>query len=198
LHGNCVSVSDQVEFISYRDAVLATASALVNQLTPGIDGIRPVVVPATGRARKARVQQIDAFAGEPLAARQVDGLVDLAAKLRPVFEHCGRDNVDAAALLVNDLLARYRSAPELSRHDGEPWHLHFHSADAGLAEGWGAGCATGLAVVLGMGDADRLGVCTASPCDRVFVDVSRNGNRRFCSSRCANRSAVSAFRSRRR
>jgi len=47
--------------------------------------------------------------------------------------------------LVNALLTDYRSAPKLSRHDGEPWHLHFTSAVAGTE--WGAGCATGLAVV---------------------------------------------------
>ncbi len=152
----------------------------------------------TARGRRARAQQIGAIAGTRLSNVDVDGFVDVAAHLRPVFERCGAGDVDAAALLVNELLVRYRSAPELSRHDGEPWHLHFHSADAGLADGWGAGCATGLAIVLGMGDADRLGVCTAAPCDRVYVDVSRNANRRFCSPRCANRAAVSAFRSRRR
>jgi len=64
-------------------------------------------------------------------------------------------------------------APELERHDGQSWHLHFHAAGNSLPEGWAAGCATGLAVVLGGELYDRLGVCTAPRCDRVYVDTSR-------------------------
>jgi predicted RNA-binding Zn ribbon-like protein len=33
-------------------------------------------------------------------------------------------------------------------------------------------------------------------CDRVFVDVSRNGTRRFCSETCQNRVKVAAHRAR--
>ncbi len=96
------------------------------------------------------------------------------------------------------MLRDYRSAPELSRHDGEPWHLHFHSRDAGLVESCGAGCATGLAMAVRRGEGRRLGVCTAAPCDRAFIDTSRNATRRFCSARCANRASVGAFRERQR
>lgn len=174
------------------------AAALVNHLTPGTDGTRPYVVPAEPRARRTRARQITVLAGGPLSADDLEGLVELADRLRPVFECCDRGDVDAAARLINELLRTYRSAPELSRHDSEPWHLHFHRPDVSRANGWGAGCATGLAMVVGMGDADRIGVCTAPPCDRVFVDTSRNGNRRFCSSRCANRASVAAFRARER
>lgn len=185
-----------MDFTSYTDEVVLTAAALVNHLTPGTDGTRPYEVPDDARARRARARQITALAGAKLSAGDLDGFVTLAEALRPIFVLCDADDVDGAAAIVNGLLRSYQSAPELSRHDGEPWHLHFHSADAGLTEGWGAGCATGLAMVVGSGNADRLGVCTAAPCDRVFVDTSRNGNRRFCSARCANRAAVSAFRSR--
>ncbi|HME63557.1 MAG TPA: CGNR zinc finger domain-containing protein, partial [Streptosporangiaceae bacterium] len=87
--------------------------------------------------------------------------------------------------------------PSLERHDGEPWHIHFHAADErSRVNGWAAGCATGLAVVLGGSGADRLGVCTAPGCDRVFVDTSRNGTRRYCSTSCQNRVKTAAFRAR--
>jgi predicted RNA-binding Zn ribbon-like protein len=69
-------------------------------------------------------------------------------------------------------------------------------ADNSLPDGWAAGCATGLAVVLGGSGADRLGVCTAPGCDRVFVDTSRNGTRRYCSTSCQNRVKTAAFRAR--
>jgi predicted RNA-binding Zn ribbon-like protein len=43
---------------------------------------------------------------------------------------------------------------------------------------------------------ERIRSCQASPCIEVFVDTSRNGRRRYCSHRCANR--VNAARHRRR
>ncbi len=43
---------------------------------------------------------------------------------------------------------------------------------------------------------DRLGVCTAPHCDRVYVDTTRNGSRRFCSTACQNRVKAAAFRER--
>ena len=121
-----------------------------------------------------------------------------ADELREVFVSCGMGDVDAAAAAVNALLRRSGAAPHLIRHDTEPWHLHFHTADASLIAGWAAGYAMGLAIVIGTGHADRLGVCTAQPCDRVYVDLSRNGTRRFCSTRCANRISVAAHHARTR
>lgn len=44
--------------------------------------------------------------------------------------------------------------------------------------------------------AGRLGVCTAERCDRVYVDTSKNGTRRFCSTACQNRVKAAAFRAR--
>ena len=96
------------------------------------------------------------------------------------------------------LLRDYRSSPQLSRHDGEPWHLHFSSSTSGAGTEWGAGCATGLAVVVDEQATGRLGVCRADGCDRVYVDVSRNASRRFCSEACLNRTKVAAFRARAR
>ena len=46
--------------------------------------------------------------------------------------------------------------------------------------------------------ATRLGVCDASPCTDVFVDVSPNRSRRYCSDRCSSRANVAAYRARRR
>src|SRR5262249_31803791 len=94
------------------------------------------------------------------------------------------------------LMRDWHAQPVLSRHDGEPWHLHFHHPDAGYAEGWSAGMATALASVVGSEHADRLGVCSAPACDRVFADTSRNGTRRFCSTAAQTRVRAAAFRAR--
>jgi predicted RNA-binding Zn ribbon-like protein len=111
-----------------------------------------------------------------------------------VFDAVAAGRTDAAARLVNEMLARTGARPRLDRHDGEPWHLHFHGAEDSLVTSWAAGCATGLAVVLGSDQQGRLGVCAAPRCDRVFVDTSRNATRRFCSTACQNRVKAAAFR----
>ena len=115
-----------------------------------------------------------------------------------MFELVQRGDLDAASRTVNKLLERYRPTPYLDHHDGEPWHLHFHGDEAADRSGWGGGVAVALAGVLGSEYADRLGVCEAPACDRVFVDVSRNGTRRYCSTACQNRVKAAAHRARQR
>ena len=115
-----------------------------------------------------------------------------ASMIRPA-----EGNGQSVAVRVNAMLDDTAARPALERHDGEPWHLHFHSADeTSMVKGWQAGCATGLAIVLGGELYDRLGVCTAPHCDRVYVDTTRNGSRRFCSTACQNRVKAAAFRER--
>jgi predicted RNA-binding Zn ribbon-like protein len=185
-----------VNFDSYTDRVVGSAVTLVNALTPGQDGGRPVELGDDPAAEIA--QRCLAIIGRPVSTAEAAELAELAGRLRPVFEAAEAGRPDTVAALVNALLRDYRATPELSRHDGEPWHLHYHSAVAGLATEWGAGCAVGLAVVLDSQATGRLGVCRAGCCDRVFVDVSRNASRRFCSEACLNRTKVAAFRARAR
>jgi hypothetical protein len=130
-----------VNFDSYTDRVVGIAAALVNALTPGEHGGRPVDVDPDRRPERCA-----AVLGRPVGAAEASELAKLADRLRPVFLAAEDGATDRVAEVVNALLADYRSAPQLSRHDGEPWHLHFTSASAGTE--WGAGCATGLAVVV--------------------------------------------------
>jgi predicted RNA-binding Zn ribbon-like protein len=180
-----------VNFDSYTDRVVGVATGLVNALTPGEDGGRRVE-PTAQRAR-ARCAEL---VRHPVSAADLVDLTALAGRLRPVFLAAENGAVDQVASLVNALLRDYRAVPELTRHDGEPWHLHYHSTAAGLGTEWGAGCATGLAVVVDGQATGRLGVCRADACDRVYVDLSRNASRRFCSEACLNRTKVAAFRAR--
>jgi predicted RNA-binding Zn ribbon-like protein len=180
------------------DIVVTVAVRLVNALTPGdVHGRRfdppadqelPAAV--TEAMRPYRPGARDATPDEAVALREA------ALALREVFDAVADGRLDDAAALVNALLLSTGARPWLDRHDGEPWHLHFHGADDSLAAGWAAGCATGLAVVLGSDLVGRLGVCTAGRCDRVYVDTSKNGTRRFCSTACQNRVKAAAFRAR--
>jgi predicted RNA-binding Zn ribbon-like protein len=44
----------------------------------------------------------------------------------------------------------------------------------------------------------RLQVCGAEDCADVYIDLSKNRSRRFCSTSCGNRANVAAYRARRR
>ncbi len=210
-----------MNFSSHIDTVVTAAVRLVNVLTAGEAHGREYAPPGGARLGEAAAAALAAAYDTPPDAeelpaaraasprgrpagpgiRQVSGqeaaeLAAVAGVLRTVFEAVAAGDVDAAAGIVNTLLGRTGARPLLDKHDGEPWHLHFTSVDDSLVQGWAAGCATGLAIVLGTDDRGRLGVCTAPRCDRVYVDTSRNGTKRFCSTACQNRVKTAAFRAR--
>jgi len=185
-----------VNFTSHLDAVVTVAVRLANALTPGEARGRPYQLPEGDGLPAAVTAALRA--GRPdtrlVSPGEAAAFLAVAASLRAVFEAVADGRTDAAAGLVNEMLARTGARPRLDRHDGEPWHLHFHGAEESLVTGWAAGCATGLAVVLGTDRQGRLGVCTAPRCDRVYVDTSRNATRRFCSTACQNRVKAAVFR----
>lgn len=98
--------------------------------------------------------------------------------------------------LFNALLAETTSRPYISTHDGRAPHLHYAAEDAPIDERVKAYTAAGLAELF-CAAPDRIGRCARAGCGLVFVDTSRNGRRRFCSDRCANRVNVARHRSRR-
>lgn len=188
-------MTGQVHFDSHVWLVTEVACGLVNALTPGYDGTRPHQVPATPVSTVRAILERDDY--RPVVRRaDAAAFVGMAGRLRTVFDAAGRGDVAAAADVVNDMLAEYGSVPRLDRASGGGWTLHFHGRDPGLVVGWGAGIAAGLALAIGSDLAGRLGVCEAAPCDRVYVDTSRNSGRRFCSTRCQSRVKAAAHRAR--
>ncbi|MDA2810894.1 CGNR zinc finger domain-containing protein [Nocardiopsis sp. RSe5-2] len=179
--------------------VVEAAVRAVNLLVPGERGGRP----HDGSAEAAELAGALAVAGrqyahERPAPEEVEELRGLARRMYRVFAEVEAGDMDAACEAANALMSDTGAMPVLARHSDEPWHLHFHAIDAPWAVGWAAAMATGLAVVLGSASAERLGLCSAQRCDRVFADTSRNGTRRFCSTACQNRTKAAAFRARRR
>ncbi|MET8795565.1 CGNR zinc finger domain-containing protein [Nocardia sp. NPDC004568] len=96
---------------------------------------------------------------------------------------------------INALLAETTSRPYISTHDGRAPHLHYAAEDAPIEERVKAYTAAGLAELY-CAAPGRIGQCRRAECPRVFVDTSRNGRRRFCSERCANRVNVARHRAR--
>ncbi|AEV85678.1 hypothetical protein ACWT_4656 [Actinoplanes sp. SE50] len=104
---------------------------------------------------------------------------------------------DEAVAVVNRMLREARALPYLTRHDGSDWHMHATEPDAPLAERLRVEAALALIDVIRMNETDRLRVCAADDCTGLFIDLSRNGSKRFCTVRCGNRMNMVAFRARR-
>ncbi|KHK98599.1 conserved protein containing a Zn-ribbon-like motif, possibly RNA-binding [Microbacterium mangrovi] len=105
---------------------------------------------------------------------------------------------DEAAELVNDILRELDVHPQVVRHDEQDWHVHLVGADAPLAQ-WVLGdTAWAMIDLLREDELSRIAVCADATCDGLVLDLSRNRSRKFCSTRCANRNATAAFRSRQR
>ncbi|HEY3016796.1 MAG TPA: CGNR zinc finger domain-containing protein [Nocardioides sp.] len=191
-----------MRFDSHVLRLLGATVALVNATTEGYDGGRPVGVLSGSTLRDAIASALAAPApgaeSRPrISAADAVALAGLADDVHQVFAATDAGDVDAAATRVNALLLATGARPQLDHTPGQGWNLHFHAPDDTLARGWSAGIAAGLALALGSDLAGRLGVCAADGCDRVYVDTSKNGRRRFCSTRCQNRVKAAAHRDRR-
>jgi predicted RNA-binding Zn ribbon-like protein len=188
-------MTGQVSFDSHTRNVLAASVEYVNRLTPGWSGGLRFDGPAD--EAEAVVESLTAIGYPRPSVRAADArrLAVLAGRMRIVFEAAQAGDLDRAADEINALLLDTNARPQLDRRE-KGWSLHFHGPDDGLVNGWAAGCAAGLALAVGSDLAGRLGVCAAPQCDRVFVDVSRNGQRRFCSPQCQSRVKAAAHRAR--
>ena len=102
----------------------------------------------------------------------------------------------ARAELLNTQMAAVTAYPRLTDHDGEGWHLHYRDSDEALPRVLAAVISVGTSLHLVTRGMNRLGRCASEPCDRVVVDITRNGRQRYCSVRCANRAAVRRHRAR--
>lgn len=98
---------------------------------------------------------------------------------------------------LNALIRRYGAQPYLVDDVGQPFHLHFHGSKETVIESLGGEFATALALIVDGYGPDRFGRCAAHQCDAVYVDLTRNGSRCYCSARCTARAKTAAYRSRR-
>jgi predicted RNA-binding Zn ribbon-like protein len=118
--------------------------------------------------------------------------------LRPTLGRLWQVDKDAAVAIVNRVLHESHALPQLVKHDGWDYHIHATTAGAPLAERIAVEAAMAMADVIRMDELDRLQVCADGDCEDVFIDLSKNRSRRFCSATCGNRSNVAAYRARRR
>ncbi len=135
--------------------------------------------------------------GRRVTRADLDAMRLLRAEFREIFAAAAEGNGTGAVERLNALLIRHPVHPQVCRHDGQAWHLHL-TQGGGIADTYAAGSAMGLATILTQFGLDRLGVCRAPSCARVFIDTSSNRSRRYCCDRCGSRANVTALRARRR
>lgn len=138
---------------------------------------------------------------------ELDEVRSVRARLRGLWEsgdptedagHAGAAAREVAVVaLVNALLAETQALPQLTRHDDVGWHVHATPLDAPLSERMVVEAAVAMTDVLRQEELGRLRTCASPGCNDVHVDLSRNRSRRTCSTACANRTHVAAYRARR-
>jgi len=185
-----------VDFSHYSEAPIQFAADLVNT--------GPLPVLGESWEDLKTVDDLRAFllesgfkelADEGLAEADLEAFRGLRAQLVDVFL---AEDEKLAARRVNEILGECHSVPRLTDHGDAPLHLHYAAPNATPAQKAGAASAMGLALVLVEGGLNRFGVCASDDCIDIFVDTSKNSCRRFCSDKCANRTAVAAHRARAR
>jgi predicted RNA-binding Zn ribbon-like protein len=125
----------------------------------------------------------------------VEAIGALHQEYREIFTACAEGDGEEAVRRLNGLLIRHPVHPNISGHDGQPWHLHL--TDGGcVADRYAAASAMGLAVVLTELGADRLGICQTASCRNVFVDTGTGRGRRRRCDQCTG--TVTALQPRRR
>lgn len=129
-----------------------------------------------------------------VTSTDLNDLKTVANKLHAVF---ALQDTEKVARLLNALLGEYASAPRLSSHGHTPWHLHVDSSDhAPWAEWFATSSALALAILLAEKQRSPGGLCASPICGRPFIDSGKGGGRIYCSSTCATRERVAAYRKR--
>jgi predicted RNA-binding Zn ribbon-like protein len=108
------------------------------------------------------------------------------------------DSVGDRMALVNSLLLTAGSIPQLVTHVGDEIpHFHYTMEDATFSSKITAVAAVGLARLMSTETENRLRTCDGPGCNKVFIDVSKNGSRRYCDSQsCGNRLHAARYRAR--
>lgn len=124
--------------------------------------------------------------------------LDQVRALRPLLRRLWGLDEHALVKQVNGVLRDAHALPQLTAHGEWGYHLHATTADAPLSDRMAVEAAMAFVDVIRQGELDRLRVCDADDCDDVLVDLSKNRCKRYCSTTCANRVNVAAFRARHR
>src|SRR6516162_11850829 len=95
--------------------------------------------------------------GHGITRGDLETLRQVREEFRAVFVSCSQGKGTEAAARLNELLIQYPVHPQLSGHEGQPWHVHYTESGS-VAEKYAAGTVMGLAVRLTDVGSARFGV----------------------------------------
>ena len=174
-------------FAHDTETALAAAAALVNTQQAEHDEL-------------ADLASLDAFVeqwGWTGSRRSDAAELDAVRRLRPRLRELWQLDEDGVVDSVNRMLREAHALPQLVAHDDWGYHLHATPSQAPLADRMAVEAAMAFVDIVRQQELDRLSTCGADDCDDVLVDLTKNPSRRYCSTSCANRVNVAAFRARR-
>lgn len=113
------------------------------------------------------------------------------ARVREVFTLAAGGHHQAAVGAINVLLALHASRPHLA---GNPPQLNLSTHQANPLTRLLSQAVVGLAWAIDQRGITSLGLCAALGCQQCFIDTSPRGDRRYCSTQCANRTDTARHR----
>jgi hypothetical protein len=133
----------------------------------------------------------------PVTQADLAALRLLKADLTRIFSLAADGTERQAVDLLNALLIQHPIHPQVSGHDGQPWHLHL--SDSGSTfDRYAAGAVFGLMATVSALGPGALRQCAACPCPVFFIDASQDRASRHCPGHRPARASVTAIRGRRR
>lgn len=117
----------------------------------------------------------------------------LREELRLIFAAAARHDDTQVVDRLNALLTRHPIHQQISRHDGQDWHVHLVESGS-AADKHAAGAIAGLTGLVTESGTDRLGTCAAAGCRRVFIAMRPTQGKRYCSDQCTPKANVRALR----
>lgn len=136
---------------------------------------------------------------ENASQASVSRLTSRLKTLTPLFRSLPGLEEPVAAARVNEELTELPVSPSVVDHDEVGLHIHWTPATATFDDQVITDILMALAQEICDNGVIRFGVCSATDCDRLFYDGTRNRSKRFCSDpRCASRTHTADHRARQR
>ncbi len=151
--------------------------------------------------RLARVADLERFLAEhdldgPATARDLEACRALRRELRGAV---AAGEAAELARRLDAIAGGLAVAPTVELDGSDGLRLGVRARDgAPVVERMAVAAVASLAAAVAEHGASRVRTCGADPCEDAFVDTSRNGTRRYCSPRCANRRNAALHRARQR
>jgi predicted RNA-binding Zn ribbon-like protein len=174
-----------VDLNSYADLAVRLANS-ANQGGRDDDGL------ATVESYRALVADRPHLVGR-VTPGDLEALRLLRDELRLIFTAAERCDGAVVAEKLNALLTRHPIHQQIVSHDGQHWHIHLVESGS-AADRHAAGAIAGLTGLITDSGTERLGVCAAADCERVFIAAASSADMRYCSEQCQPKADVRALR----